>query len=181
MISWVMTWRTSFEKKVKEGHGRSFPDPVPSLFPFFWTLDLRLLTLIRYLLLWLRLDNNMFLPKFYLSEMYMYRSLNGLQLELHEGMNHWRRAIRTGKAVVSGAAVVSGLAHMPMFWHTSVGFRLSFTRPLMISGRLFSMMESQIFSRVGSKESREQSCTWESVYYDREQRAELYMTVSILW
>merc|ERR1712140_144450 len=56
-----------------------------------------------------------------------------------------------------GAGVVSGEAHMPILAHTSEGFRLSLTRPLMISGRLFSMMESQIFSSVGSKESREQS------------------------
>ena len=70
--------------------------------------------------------------------------------------NYWRRASLAGAAVV-GAGVVSGEAHMPILAHTSEGFRLSLTRPLMISGRLFSMMESQIFSRVGSKESREQS------------------------
>ena len=71
--------------------------------------------------------------------------------------NYWRRASLTGAAEGAGAAVVEGEGHMPILAHTSVGFRLSLTRPLMISGRLFSMMESQIASRVGSNESREQS------------------------
>ena len=70
--------------------------------------------------------------------------------------NYWRRASLTG-AAEGGGRVVEAEGHMPILAHTSVGFRLSLTRPLMISGRLFSMMESQIFSRVGSKESREQS------------------------
>ena len=62
--------------------------------------------------------------------------------------NYWRRASLTGAA--EGAlvvVVVEAEGHMPILAHTSVGFRLSLTRPLMISGRLFSMMESQICSR----------------------------------
>merc|ERR1711862_633986 len=91
--------------------------------------------------------------------------------------NYWRRASLTGAA--EGAAVVEGEGHIPILAQTSVGFRLSLTRPLMISGRLFSMMESQIFSRVGSKESREQSPSTNSMMSSMVESLVIHSSMSV--